>query len=36
MNANGRVKKSYFGGSWFHWDIPAEEIERIYEILQNK
>ena len=29
-------KKSYFGGSWFHWDIPAEEIERIYEILQNK
>ena len=29
-------KKSYFGGSWFHWDIPAEEIKRIYEILQNK
>ena len=29
-------KKSYFGGSWFHWDIPAEEIKRIYEILQDK
>lgn len=30
-------KKSYFGGSWFHWDIPAEDIEKIKMlILQNK
>ena len=28
-------KKSYFGGSWFHWDIPAEDMEKIYKILKN-
>ena len=28
-------KKSYFGGSWFHWDIPAEDMEKIYKVLKN-
>lgn len=26
-------EKSYFGGSWFHWDIPDEDIKKIYKIL---
>lgn len=28
-------KKSYFGGSWFHWDIPAEDIEKIKMIISQ-
>ena len=28
-------KKSHFGGSWFHWDIPAEDIEKIKMIISQ-
>ena len=28
-------EKSYFGGSWFHWDIPAEDIEKIKSLIQK-
>ena len=28
-------EKSYFGGSWFHWDIPAEDIEKIKSLIKK-